>query len=602
MSYGIDLGNSSIKVVSLHRKLRGFAVTGASRRRLPKPPTPEERKALYAKLLKDSVGAGAARRAGVLGLSGRDINLQLVHQPNTKAAEYRKMMGYEIMERRSGDQQLYADFCTLREPDSYFPQYLAMVGVGKAPYVDERIEIAASCGIDVRDAVPNAFALYAAYKNAYGAEGGTNMILDIGADNMDMALVRGGKLIYARNISSGARLFDANVAGMANSPAEEGEFLKIRYGSLLAASDNADVKEEDIRPAVRTAAGQLAGFIQASMNKAKIEFEDKDLAVDKVYLCGGGAKLRGFPEYLQSSLKIPVELFDPFQNLDTAAVEQMGVEDFRALPTDMAVPIGLAQLALMPTETSTLSILPDRIKARRNFFRTWLYIGAGAAAILVSLLVLTVIALARRGSVKSQREEFESQAKVRTTRIAKLSDAEQRQQDLLSRLDQLALPTLAPKAMVDVVSEIRQFGDPGITIREMKIVDPNLDASRSSDGPRRCMFRHAELGLVIGEVESKNEGSIKVRMDHPLTADAREFLLDECVDLKEWDGDVRVVIVIGDVIADVPGKANKLLDDIKRRLSKEQRGQLARTAGLTDSDRPGWRRFEIAVICQVRYE
>lgn len=602
MSYGIDLGNSSIKVVALHRKMRGFVVTGASRRRIPKTPKPEERKAMFGKILRDSLGAGAQKKPGVLGLSGRDINLQLVRQPKTKAAEYRKMMGYEIMERKGGAEPLYADYCTLREPDAYFSEYLAMIGVGRAPYVDERIEISAACGIDVRDAVPNAFALYAAYKNAYGAEGGTNMVLDIGADNMDMALVRGGKLIYARNISSGARLFDTNVAGMANTQPDEGEFLKIRYGSLLPASDNADPQEEDIRPAVRTAAGQLAGFLQSSVNKAKIDFGDRDLAVDKVYLCGGGAKLRGFPEYLQSSLKIPVELFDPFKNLDTATVEKMGVEDFRALPTDMAVPIGLAQLALMPTEKSTLSILPDRVKARRNFFRTWLYIGAGAASLLIALLVLTGFALGRRGSQKSRREELESAAKVRETRIEKLNAAEERQRDLMTKLDQLALATLAPKAIVDVVSEIRQFEEPGVTIREMKIVDPNFEPGRDVQNARRCMFQHAELGLVIGEIESRAEETIKVRMDYPMSAEPREFAIGECGNLQEWDAHVRVVIVIGDVIADVPGRANQLLDGIKRRLSKEQRGQLARTSGLSDSDRPGWRRFEIAVVCQVRYE
>ena len=359
-----------------------------------------------------------------------------------------------------------------------------MVGVGKKSYVDERLEIAKRAGIDVRDAVPNAFALYAAYKNAYGAEGGTNMVLDIGADNMDMALVRGGKLIYARNVSTGARLFDTNVAGIANVGAEEGEWLKIRFGSLLPPADNADPKEEEIRPAIRTAAGQLAGFIQSSMNHAKIEFGDRDLVIDKIYLSGGGARLRGFPEYLQSSIKLPIELFDPFKGLDTAAAEKLGLEELRSLPTDMAVPVGLAQLALMPTEKSTLSILPDEIKRRRNFFRTWSYVAAGALMLAASLVVLTSVALVRRAGATSKREKFEADSSVQLARVSKLSQIEADQREVESKIDRVAVATLASKALLDVHAELRDFakGEEGIMLREIRIVDP----AKEDKAGRRC--------------------------------------------------------------------------------------------------------------------
>ena len=67
---------------------------------------------------------------------------------------------------------VYLDFCTLREPDAFFPQYLALIGIGKSAYVDERIDLLAKSNLDVRDAVPNSFALFAAYRNAYDVENG----------------------------------------------------------------------------------------------------------------------------------------------------------------------------------------------------------------------------------------------------------------------------------------------------------------------------------------------------------------------------------------------------------------------------------------------
>ncbi|MBI2901487.1 MAG: pilus assembly protein PilM [Planctomycetes bacterium] len=610
MGLGIDLGNSAVKVVALQRGLRGFVVTGVARRRIPRVGKPEERKPLLMKILHEALGDGGGRRVGVVGLSGRDINLQVVQQPAMKPANYRAMMGYELDQRREGDEQLYADFCTLREPDAYFKQYLAMVGVGKKPYVDERLEVARRAGVDVRDAVPNAFALCAAFRTAYGDAGGTHMVLDLGADNMDVALVRGGKLIYARNVSTGARIFDQNIAAAAGVGPDEAEWLKIRYGSILPASDNADPKEEEIRPAIRTAAGQLSGFIQSCVNHARVELGDRELSVDRILLSGGGARLRGLPEYLQSSLqqsplKVPVELFDPFiAGVDASGVEAAGGEDFRSLPTEFAVPLGLAQLSLLPADKAMLSILPDAVKKRRDFFRAWSYVAAGAAALLVALLVITGFAAVRRASQTSRREGFEKQSSANLDRIAKLDRIEADQREVAARLDRIATATLASRALLDVHSEVRQFAlkEEGIMLRELKIVDPSGDRTREGKGGRRCLFRHAEAGLVIGEIEDRTEDAFRVRMDFPPQAEPRIFPKGDCADLLEWEGDARVVLVVGEVSAESPGKANRILDEIKRRLTKEQRGQLARTSGLTDADRPGWRRFEIAVICQARYE
>lgn len=600
MAYGVDLGNSTLKVVALERRLRGVTLAGAARRRAPKPGKPEERKPVLMKLLFEALGGAGGKRPGVIGLSGRDINLQVVQQPAMKPVNYRAMMGYELEQRRGTADDLYADYCTLREPDAYFHQFLAMVGVGKRGYVDDRIEIGRRAGVDLRDAVPNSFALFAAHRSAYGVEGGTVVVLDIGADSMDMALIRGGRLIYARNISSGARLFDTNIAGMAGCSVEEAEWLKIRFGSLLPPADNADPKEEEVRPAVRTAAGQLAGFIQASLNHGKNELGDRELVVDKMYVAGGGSRVRGLLEYLQGSLKLPVEPFDPFRNLDTAAVEKMGVDELRALPTDLAVPIGLAHLALSPGQYATLSILPDEVKKRRNFLRTTSYLGAGAAALLLALAVWTVAAFARKSSLGASRERLEKEASAHLARIARIEEIDAQQRDVAAKIDQLAGATLSSKALLDVHSEIRDYAqkEEGLMLREMRVVDP----AGENKGRRRCLFTHAEFPLVIGEIEESNDETIRVRMDYPAQPEPRTFAKADCAGMAEWDADVRVVVVVGEVAADAPGKANRILEEMKRRLTKPQRGQAARTSGLTDSDRMGWRKFEIVVFCQPRYE
>src|SRR5688572_14807613 len=226
MGFGIDLGATSLKVVRLQRTLRGFRMVGAARMHIPAGKSRSEE------------AAGALREllartnptVGVVGLGGRDVNLQVVQQSAMAPANYRAMMGYELEQRRGAEGELYGDYATLREPDPYNPGYIAMVGIAKRDYVDDRIGLVAGAGIDVRDAVPTPFALFAAYRNAYGNENGTILLADIGAENTDLALVRGGKLIFCRNVSTGAAVVDQGVARLGGLSAEEAEARKIQIG------------------------------------------------------------------------------------------------------------------------------------------------------------------------------------------------------------------------------------------------------------------------------------------------------------------------------------------------------------------------------------
>ena len=141
MGYGVDIGKNSVKVVAIRRTLKGWKLLGTARRRVP--PSQKDAKGIHSKLLHDSLGSRNGKLPAVVGLSGRDINLQIIQQPKMKALNYRIMMQYEIDQRRGEGDDLYGDYCTLREPDSYYPQYLAMVGIGIAPgFVLRAAEIA----------------------------------------------------------------------------------------------------------------------------------------------------------------------------------------------------------------------------------------------------------------------------------------------------------------------------------------------------------------------------------------------------------------------------------------------------------------------------
>src|SRR5579864_2529860 len=502
MGYGVDLGSSGIKVVSVKRTLGGYKIIGAARKRVAKG---ADSLGLL-KALAETLGPRNGASAGVVGLSGRDINLQVVQQPAMKPLNYRVMMGYEIDQRKGEATDLYLDYCTLREPDAFFPQYLALIGIGKSAYVDERIDLLTKSSLDVRDAVPNSFALFAAYQNAYGSEPGTVMLLDIGSDNMDIGFVRGGRLIFARNVSSGARVFDLQISGATGCSPEEAERKNVVYANLGPAEAGEDEESEgSVRGPVRSAAGQLSGFITSSINHAKGQLNDRELAIDKIYLSGGGSRLRGLPEYLAGALKIPVEILDPFQKLGGPAI--------RELPTDLAIAIGLAQLVSPPANATTLSILPDPLKKRRAFFRTGLWLAVGAGVMAATLLILTVLAFFQMRTKKDRLEEFLGQTSEITKKMEEMEDLERDQREMVAKSDYLLSHLSGGRVLLDSISRLSKSLPNEIRLRDVKISDPTAKGSGRNlrgDERTRAAFTVRRRGLVLGEVESENDQEIRI--------------------------------------------------------------------------------------------
>ncbi len=585
MGYGIDIGSSTLKVVALARTMGGFKLVGAGRRRVPRIATPEDTRAVIAGLLNEAMGQNGTR-VGVVGLTGRDINLQVVQQPKTTALNYRTLMRYEIEQRKGSDAGLYADWCTLREPDQYFPQYLAMVAVGKREYVDERLSTAIAARIEVRDAVPNAWAIYELYRANYPREDGAQLLLDIGADNVDMALVRGGRLVFARNVSTGARIFDTNIGSMAGIPPDEGEVRKIQYGNLGPPGPNADPREEEARPAVRTAAGQLHGVIQSSIQFAKTQLQDKEMTVDKIYISGGGARLRGLPEYLASALKTPVEPLDPFKKVDTKAADS--VEDLKQLPSDMAVCVGLAMMSLSTVrEGAHISIVPDVIRRRRSFMQGSFWLMASAAIVTIAMLVLTVSAVVRKSMHQAGLDEFTQKTDAISKRIEELDKLEAQQRDAVAKSQLLLGQTDAGRAALDVIAKLRKVLPDGVNVRKVEFIDLT-DRPQNPVAKKRVVFHAPGRGLVISGVAKES-----LNGDLVLTT-GEEFKSNELDEVRWWIAPAKGVKIEGEVDENIKGGAGPALDAIKDQLRDPSRGIKAEIPYQDASrDKPGWRVFHV---------
>jgi Tfp pilus assembly PilM family ATPase len=520
-------------------------------------------------------GRGAGAEA-VLGVTGRDVNLQVRVFPSSKLTRYGQMIRNEITGLRQEQPDLYIDYATLRTPDAYFPKYLAIIGMGKNSYVDERMAIANAAGVGSSDVVPTPFALYAAYAASYPGEGGVVMLLNIGADNTDMVLVRGGRLIFVRNISQGARLFDEQIRAAGIKIEGEAEFYKIKFGGL--GSEGEDPRSEEVRPAMRQAAWQLVGMLKSSLTYAKNQLDEPDLAVDRVYVSGGGAKISGLAGYLKSALGAPVEPLDPFRNMDTAFVRQSGEEEAVAVPSDMAIVTGLALLGLNGGKRTAVSLLPDRIRDRRKARRTVPFLVAAGVLFAVTLVWLSISLHARLAEERAKAAAFSSEIAGARSKVEELNKLEAEYRKEYAKLDTLQTLNSTGKGILGVYHRLRLLHREGLLIKKIEVSEPQT--------VRRAIANVPEKGHVVGVVTGETEDSYLLAGTGQVPRSAA----------YAWEVTIPRMAIYGEVDENIKGGANETLMDMSRKLADPSNRVTCGPPWQGPSEeRPGWRVFRIPV-------
>jgi hypothetical protein len=210
----------------------------------------------------------------------------------------------------------------------------------------------------------------------------------VGHQTIDVAIVKGTDLLFARNLSTGAKVFDDAIAAAFGVSERKAEALKMDLLDIDPANRgrHASGQAEKVALAATSAAGAISSAIQSSLSFCKAQTKLADLRVDRVLLSGGGARLRGLRGFLRESLRCPVEEFDPFANLDLADLPPAEAAQLATMRSEAVVALGLA-VGRLDDSLYAIEILPEAArKAQRFRERTVWNIAAGVVVAAVLAL------------------------------------------------------------------------------------------------------------------------------------------------------------------------------------------------------------------------
>jgi len=321
-----------------------------------------------------------------VGLTGRDVNLRYTRVPRVPDWQLRKLMRFEVEE--IGDQSgsgVASDFNLLPELPEIEGEDVVVLAMARESLLERQAEGLASVGGELDSFAPNALALYNAWARYGVIEGDTVLIANIGHENVDVVISRGFDLVFARNLTGGSALFDKAIAERFGISERKAEDVKIEYASLAPDAKHANANAEKASRACLGPAGQLQSLLQSTLLFCKSQLKIPGLKVDRVMLCGGGAALEGLPEWLQSAMSVPVELFDPFRVVDTQGLDPEAADQLAEYRLEAVVALGLATMGSDP-QAYSVELLPEKVRKRREFW--------GGSAFLAAAGVLAVLFLA----------------------------------------------------------------------------------------------------------------------------------------------------------------------------------------------------------------
>ncbi len=477
---GLDIGSSHVRLVVAERK--GTQWKLARTIEIPVEPGGDHESASLAAIASVAADLGPKTRLpGVrFGLSGSSLIIRYTTVPRVPLWRLRFLMDVEVrdMSQTVGD-SLASDWNLLSLPNAAPADDNVMVAVCKEGFLSARFDAAKalgepSCGTPSSVALANAF-----LATGDPRDGEAALLVDVGDRSLEIALVKDGELLFARNLAGGGRALTDAIGSAFGLSSADAELLKHQSGNVSpkGRAAYASGKEEKVANALVGPVGQLSAMIQSSLAFTRAQTKIRDLEPSRILLSGGGARLRGLSDYLSSAFRCPVARCQPENALDSSALPAEDAKKFLEDPGAFAVAIGLMVTSGDP-QAFRLDVVTSATRKQREFKdRTlWMILSGVVAAGFLGFRLYS-------GMTEADQMEKKAKAEVRVAESAKsqrrIWDSEQeRIKDLNARMALLSGFTEPGEGLVRIQRVVQQSLPEGAWVasvsvqRESRPVDP----------------------------------------------------------------------------------------------------------------------------------
>jgi type IV pilus assembly protein PilM len=333
VTFGLDIGSSSIKAVEMVPGKGGWALKSHAMVALPRDAISEgsiRQPAVVSQAIKECVRkAGITATAAVVSVSGRDSIVKRVPLPKVTAKELADAILLEAEHHIPfAIDEVFLDYQAVGETANSMSVVLVAT---KKLKVLEYVAAVEDAGLEATVVDLDAFAMQNQFELNNPGDGNEAVaLIDIGASVMKTNVIHGGASIFARDVPFGGNNYTDAIAERLGIPIEKAEAAKKGH--------EVGVNWDDLVPALEAVSRDLSLEVQRTFDYFASTAESE--RIGRIVLSGGSAKLAGIEDFLAAAWGVPVELARPFSAIDCEAAEMSDAELLDLGPL-FAVAVGL---------------------------------------------------------------------------------------------------------------------------------------------------------------------------------------------------------------------------------------------------------------------
>lgn len=335
---GLDIGSSSIKLVELGESKSAYRLQN-----LGIAPLPPE--AIVDGALMDSVtiidtiralisNTKAKTKDVITSVSGHSVIVKKITLPLMSDSELEESIQWEAERYIPFDiNEVNIDF-QIFGSSSENPEVMDVVLVAaKKDIINDYVSVIIESGLNPVIIDVDAFAIENMLSVNYEVEKDETVAMaNVGASITNINILKNNMTAFTRDIFKGGNQITEEIQRQLHIDYEEAE--KIKVGSKIDATSQSIIQEV-LKSASESLAIEIGNSIEFFQSTTTYE------KISKLYLSGGGSKIKDFDIVLQQQIGIPVEIVNPFKKIEYSE-KNFDLEYLREIGPMMAVGVGLA--------------------------------------------------------------------------------------------------------------------------------------------------------------------------------------------------------------------------------------------------------------------
>jgi type IV pilus assembly protein PilM len=318
-AFGLDISDSSIKIVQLKKKVSGYKLISYNRTDLPsgiiKDGEIQQEKELV-KYIKQAIdetnGKKIKTNYAVCSLPEQHSFIKILQMPQMSMAELQNAIKWEAEANIPFPlDEVYIDWQIIEPVKNHLDHFDILINAVPKKIINQYVNVLHRAGIQPVVFETESFAsITSLIKNEFSLK--PILAMDLGFDRTSFSVFAGDSIRFTSSIPISNSQMITEIANKLNIDWKEAKILKLKIG--LDSSRDGGKIFNILLPILTKLADEIKNCI--SFHDQHPEHEHGCSGnVSKIILFGGGANLSGLPEYLSSWLKIPVVLANPWINI-----------------------------------------------------------------------------------------------------------------------------------------------------------------------------------------------------------------------------------------------------------------------------------------------